>query len=44
MMSGKPDWKVMRDHLSKEGRVAKEDFLKIINDCNKIFSNYEKKK
>lgn len=35
----KPDWKVMRDHLSKEGKVAKEDFIKIINDCNKIFKN-----
>ena len=30
----------MRDHLSKEGKVAKEDFIKIINDCNKIFSMF----
>ena len=35
---GKPDWKLVRDHLAKEGRIWKEDFIKLINDANKVFS------
>lgn len=35
----KPDWKLMRDHLSKEGRIDKEDLLKLINDTNRVFKN-----
>ena len=34
----KPDWKLLKDHLSKEGRITKEDLLKLIADANKIFS------
>jgi len=36
---GKPDWRLIRDHLQKEGRIAKEDLIKLINDTNKIFKN-----
>ncbi|EGR29243.1 ser thr protein phosphatase family protein, putative [Ichthyophthirius multifiliis] len=32
----KPDWKVIRDHLTKEGRIEKEDLLKLVAQCNKI--------
>ena len=35
----KPDWKLIRDNLEKEGRLEKKDFIRLINDCNKIFSN-----
>lgn len=30
--SGIPDWRVLRDHLSREGRLEKKHVLKIIND------------
>lgn len=36
----KPDWKAVRDHLQKEGRVDKQDLIKLIVDTNKILSNY----
>lgn len=32
----KPDWKLIKDHLSKEGRIEKEDLLRLVADCNKI--------
>lgn len=35
-LKNKPDWKCLRDHLAKEGRIDKEDFVKLINDTNKI--------
>jgi len=38
-LRGKPDWKTLRDHLQKEGRITKEDLIKLINDCNKILKN-----
>jgi serine/threonine-protein phosphatase 2B catalytic subunit len=41
---GKPDWKLLRDHLSKEGRIWKEDFIKLIQDMNKLLSKKERKK
>ena len=28
--SSKPDWKCLKEHLSKEGRIKKEHFIKII--------------
>ncbi|KRX00376.1 hypothetical protein PPERSA_08882 [Pseudocohnilembus persalinus] len=34
---GKPNWKLIRDHLKQEGRVEKEDFLTLIAQTNKIF-------
>lgn len=37
---GKPDWKLMKDHLQKEGRISKEDLRKIVGDVSKIFSRY----
>ena len=37
--SGVPDWKVLRDHLSKEGRVDKIHLLKIINQATAIFKS-----
>jgi len=33
----KPDWRTVRDHLSKEGRISKEDLIHLINDTNKVF-------
>jgi len=38
-LKNKPDWKVIRDHLQKEGRIDKEDLVKLINDANKMFKN-----
>ena len=35
----KPDWKLLKDHLSKEGRIEKEDLVRLVADCNKIMSN-----
>lgn len=37
---GKPDWKTLKDHLSKEGRLDKTTFKKLIADVMKVFSNY----
>lgn len=36
----KPDWKLLRDHMQKEGRIAKEDLFKLVADCNKLLSKY----
>jgi serine/threonine-protein phosphatase 2B catalytic subunit len=36
-LKGKPDWKVIKDHLQKEGRIAKEDVIRLVNDANKLF-------
>jgi len=38
-LKNKPDWRLIKDHLQKEGRIAKEDLIKLINDTNKIFKN-----
>jgi len=38
-LKNKPDWKVIRDHLQKEGRIAKEDLIKLVNDANKLFKS-----
>lgn len=38
-LKNKPDWKLLKDHLSKEGRITKEDLLKLISDANKIFKS-----
>lgn len=37
--NGKPDWKLIRDHLQKEGRISKENLIKLIDDCNRILKN-----
>lgn len=37
--SNKPDWKIIKDHLSKEGRIEKEDLVRLVADCNKIMRN-----
>ena len=36
--SGKPDWKQIRDHLQKEGRILKEDVIAITQEAMKIMS------
>ena len=36
---GKPDWKLLKDHLYREGRLAKEDVIKLVNDTNKVLSS-----
>src|SRR5690349_15906604 len=38
-LKNKPDWRVIRDHLQKEGRIAKEDLVKLVNDTNKLFKS-----
>jgi len=38
-LKNKPDWKLIRDHLQKEGRIAKEDYLKLVKDACKLFKN-----
>ena len=41
----KPDWKLIRDHLHREGRIAKEELFKLVADCNKLLSTkYSNKK
>lgn len=35
----KPDWRLLMDHLSKEGRIHKEELFKLVQDCNKLISN-----
>lgn len=35
-----PDWKVLRDHLHKEGRISKESCLSILNDTLSMLSKY----
>lgn len=35
--SNLPDWKLLREHLSKEGPVSKKHVLRIINDAIAIF-------
>ena len=34
----KPDWKLLRDHLHKEGRLTRDDCVKIITDTTNVFS------
>lgn len=38
-MLGKPDWKLIKEHLEKEGRIAKKEVIKLVGMANKIFSN-----
>lgn len=33
-----PDWQVLKTHLYREGRVNKDDFLKIVFEANKYMS------
>lgn len=35
----KPDWKALKDHLHREGKLAKEDLVGLINEGNKIIKN-----
>eukprot|EP01015_Nassula_variabilis_P014763 TRINITY_DN22241_c0_g1_i1.p1 TRINITY_DN22241_c0_g1~~TRINITY_DN22241_c0_g1_i1.p1 ORF type:complete len:127 (+),score=27.53 TRINITY_DN22241_c0_g1_i1:30-383(+) len=35
--SNKPDWKLIKDHLFKEGRIEKAHLIKLVQDTNKIF-------
>lgn len=35
-IEGKPDYKLLRDHLKQEGRVTDECALKIIRECTEI--------
>ena len=37
-LKGKPDWKLVRDHLQKEGRIAKEDVIYLIAETSKVIS------
>jgi len=38
-LNGKPDWRTIRDHLYKEGRIAKEDLIQLVQSVNKILRN-----
>jgi len=38
-LNGKPDWKLVRDHLHKEGRITKEDITQLVQSVNKILRN-----
>ncbi|KAM3137460.1 Serine/threonine-protein phosphatase 2B catalytic subunit alpha [Paramecium bursaria] len=38
-LKNKPDWKLIKDHLHKEGRIAKEDLFKLVAECNKLLKN-----
>lgn len=33
---GPPDWKLIRDHLSREGRLEKTHILRIVNDTTTL--------
>ena len=39
-LKGKPDWKLVRDHLQKEGRILKEDVIHLIAETSKVLSNF----
>jgi serine/threonine-protein phosphatase 2B catalytic subunit len=39
MFPDKPDWIAIRDHLQKEGIIAKDDLIKLIKDAEKLFRN-----
>jgi len=34
--NGKPDWKLIKDHLYREGRIEKNSLIKLVEDTNKI--------
>ena len=38
VVKGLPDWKVLKDHLHKEGRVSKEHCHRILNDALEMLS------
>ena len=33
-----PDWRVLNTHITKEGRISKEDFVTIITETTEIMS------
>jgi serine/threonine-protein phosphatase 2B catalytic subunit len=35
----KPDWKLLKEFLHKEGRIGKEELIRLVSDCNKILKN-----
>lgn len=35
----KPDWRMLRDHLTKEGRITKVQLLKLVDMCNYYLKN-----
>lgn len=37
---GKPDWKMVKDHLFKEGKIMKIDLIRLISAANLIFSEF----
>lgn len=34
-----PDWKLLSEHISKEGKIYKEDFVNIIKDVTERFKS-----
>lgn len=34
-----PDWRLVNKHITKEGRLAKEDFVVIIQETTELLSN-----
>lgn len=38
LIIGKPDWKLIKEHLEREGRIAKKEVIKLVTMANKIFS------
>lgn len=37
-LKGKPDWKLVREHLQKEGRLLKKDVIHLVTEASKILS------
>lgn len=37
-LKGKPDWKLVREHLQKEGRINKKDVIHLITETSKVLS------
>ena len=37
----KPDWKLLRNHLHREGQLHKSDILKLVEAVNKILSIFD---
>ncbi|CAD8097194.1 unnamed protein product [Paramecium sonneborni] len=35
----KPNWKLLKDHLFKEGRITKNQIMKIVEMCNYYLKN-----
>eukprot|EP01017_Pseudomicrothorax_dubius_P025657 TRINITY_DN2794_c0_g2_i5.p1 TRINITY_DN2794_c0_g2~~TRINITY_DN2794_c0_g2_i5.p1 ORF type:complete len:215 (-),score=21.28 TRINITY_DN2794_c0_g2_i5:30-674(-) len=36
-LKNKPDWRLLKDHMLREGRIAKVDLVRLVQEANAIF-------